>query len=482
MHTAPSQYSTGMSNGYEIVYFVVINLSGGSNRVILSTSSLPVGTITTRYNSIALSLASDKYKPEWLGPIIISSGQEREINPINEIDYALELQSLGGMAPVNECVIQLLNQELFSNFITEYDIENEVVEVWEGYVPPSGTFDIDVHCILRFKGVISSSGAWDYETFSIPCIDSRHLNAVMLPRKKITLEDYPYAPDDTIGQCIPIVVGNFMTNWTTFKQDGIILLLVNKYTMQYIGCAHQTAYDSENEATYYFQEDIGIGEIGSAVARTIDANGMLVTLGLYSDARVNIYGDFRLTPELRGRLFSRTSADGHVSAVDQDFTTGTNLGNSEQLWLGYAGFDFPGEMIHSHHYDHPLDNDRFADDTDVLVYVFCSNIVGTPKLRVIDTIDDGTLLCDVTINSTQFEQAVVLLPGTVDPNWDVFLRTEVGIYCDGSSSITVNEVYVRVRSRLSKLKISVPPSAAKVVGYPANAVRLFGGTGGRVQR
>lgn len=247
----PTAYQTGFNNGYPVLFVVRIQLTSNDNLTVASQPNMNFS-----YGGISLAPDYEYVRSSDSGAYLAAEIDGADVEGIGEIDLQMNIQDGGGLAAVGECGVVFLNQARFDDFISQFDIENRRIEIWEGYDPPGHAVAIDTDMFLKFRGVIRDASTWDYQRFMIPCVDRRELDNVLIPANKISAEVFPGAPKAVIGKVVPIVVGDFKTYNETL--DGNIIpymggkfnspptLLIDDKNYYLLACDHPVTMDTEN--------------------------------------------------------------------------------------------------------------------------------------------------------------------------------------------------------------------------------------------
>ena len=88
--------------------------------------------------------------------------------------------------------------------------------------------------VALFTGQITAWEVWDGEG-QITATDDRLARNLLLPQTVVTLATHPNAPEQSIGQALPIVYGSGTT------LDPLPLLLVDTLTADYVVSGHENA-------------------------------------------------------------------------------------------------------------------------------------------------------------------------------------------------------------------------------------------------
>lgn len=204
----PAAYTTGFNNGYPVLYVIRLYPAGAAapiyfiNQPDIIDIGLPRsitydgGNLTNGdINLRALAVESRGGAVDFLG----------------EMDFSFQFSEGGGLASRNQCVVRLLNQESLTDTLLDYDIDNAPIEVWQGFVKPTGAIAIDGDLLLLFKGIVSSWEGWNRDITTLNCLDNQHLYDTKIPQRIITATNFPQAPDGLINKPMPILIGDFET-------------------------------------------------------------------------------------------------------------------------------------------------------------------------------------------------------------------------------------------------------------------------------
>jgi hypothetical protein len=456
MITLPVSYSFGATNKYTLYYFVKMNLVKNGAQQTLYIGSRPSGSVTVNYSGSSV-ITQTKY----FGDVIENVGGQSSINAVGEMDYQINIQNGGSVSSRNDTSLLLLNQARFDQDYY-YDIENQPIEVWVGFMPPSGTLHVDTDMICRYKGNTNNVGERDYERFLIPCIDRRNSDTKVIPSTKITKESYPNAPDENVGKVIPIVFGNFysqggdntaLSGW----RDAIPAYEIDKHTKLFVVADHTLS--NTNFSTIYKNSDMD-GIISSPVNKMVSATPYTIQLTQGGTPGGSIYADFYITPTLLGSYattpFGYTEF-GWTASCDGNPTTYFQMSQNQTLYFAFDQKNAPGvpiaygSILGLGYPSNPADFNIYVNNTTrtggtyptIHVYKRTRTIDGTAT----DTTVSG-ITADAEVDAWYFQGHANLNPFS---SWDDLWGTEIGIVTNTGVTMKLYDVYVQVRSQLASL-------------------------------
>jgi hypothetical protein len=405
------------------------------------SGSLPRGITYDGGNLAETSLYRDFLAAEVNGASVQGMG---------EIDYSFQMNDLGGISGRNECVVRLLNQEFLSDTFLLYDIDNTNIEIWQGYLKPSGTIAIDTDCLLLFKGVIYEWNTWDHNLITLKCLDNLHLVDVKMPLKIINTTTFPHAPDGLVNKPIPILIGDFKTENTAAHGNRVAYevglynlaptVMTNEKTQQFYVSAEP--WDNPADAVYWQESDSPWVAIlnNSAITHTDDGSTFYFTIG--PDGYASVY----IKPII---ITPRNTADNWENCLDADQSNYTQVGYvsigspNEKLALKFNDFTAPGQFIP----DNASGAEHgFTGATDYKLHIECSNTSGDVQLvvrRLATGVEDihPTLI----VNGTQTYN--LQTTGTPANNWDAMKDYEWRLERLSATGYTrVVNVWVECRS------------------------------------
>lgn len=443
MIAIPTAYTTGFNNRYNVLYIIRMNLDIG-NLLYVSNQPNLLSTVTLKYNGVPVTAGN--YNTSYLAAGILSdTGTEEEAAGIGEVDYELPIQDGGGLAAINEANILFLNQGRFDDFISEYDIENREIEIWEGFVPPSGLLEMTTDMILRFRGIMQNIGRYDYQRYYIPCVDRRRLDGRLIPLKKISKESYPRAPKSSVGKPLQILVGDFTTeNLASYgTMTSYEMGLVNAAPVEMVDENNQYLFISEDltglpgndiDFLYYLDKNIPyIAILNNTKWQFLTVSGQVVIQILS-----NAFGGVWLRPNIAG---GQNAVTDFSAVTDSDATNYLHLAGLK-LSLGFDDFQEPGVLISGN------DNNGFGASIDFQLYVRCQNVIGNVTVGRRNKATGSFVAMGSLINGTN-----QISSGTycdLDPdNWASLKYQEFEINAAGGTSLDVYNIWVVARSYLN---------------------------------
>lgn len=432
----PTAYTTGFNNKYPVFFVVRINISGGDTLNVLSQPGVDVS-----YNGIGLSPDYDYVEGSASGAYLAVEIDGAETEGIGEIDSQMNVQDGGGIGAVGECNVVFLNQARFDDFISQFDIENRTIEIWEGYDPPSHIVAIDTDMLLKFRGIIRDASSWDYTRFTIPCVDRRSLDSILLPNNKIQKDVFPNAPDPSIGKVVPILVGDFASeNFDAAFHAGRFncppTIVVDDKNLYYMVADHPVTFTPDNHLIIDKPDD-WIAKINNGRAVLSD-DTFLKKGGTKLQVIQSGLSDVFVIP--KNPAAGNTVAD-ISAAVDKDDDSYIQMVAPDVASFGFGNIPSPGNVV--------TQDDADAIITDVAAYVVgieYSDCFGNVPVQVLDR-RNGAAQDIGNLDPDPFVTSVALVVNVPGLKWEDLMNQFVKIICLGTQHVKIRHVYVWVKAR-----------------------------------
>jgi len=205
--------TTGKAGDYEPVYLVELNLDG---------SYLRWGTKDT--NDFGVSWSGNRF-------------YGGRLHQLGVIDMEVDIEKGGNIYSTYDFEFTLLNHDSYHSTLAASNLYNREIIVRLIFADvASPTWANAANC---FTGIIYD---WDYddEYITIQCTSKDKKYNKEIPETIITLDDFPNAPEASIGKRIPLVWGEFAGPDTTYQDGGDVVkaLLVDKWMSIYIAMDH----------------------------------------------------------------------------------------------------------------------------------------------------------------------------------------------------------------------------------------------------
>ena len=467
----PPDYQTGLALGYQVVYVVRLNPAGAVAPIYLTNYS-------GSFNDVGLPRAiyydgAQVLDASFTRNLLAAEVNGTEVNGVDEIDFVFQMVDGGGMAARNECTIRLLNQGLFSNTLLGYDVDNSDVEVWQGYLKPTGNINIDGDFLLLFKGVIYEWEGWDFNLITLKCLDNQHLVDRKIPERVIDPVNFPNAQDGLINKPIPILIGDFETNNSTTAGSGVRndihgitdlapSVMVDTTTTAQKIYVSGVPWANPSDAVYWADGDSPwIAKIKAAsISHVDDGTGVY-----YIAAEPDTYADVYVRPI--APLSTNTATNPrYVTDDDPDNYTDVAIGVTS-VHLGFNDFTEPGQFIGSSDTVR-----RIGGAVDWVLKIDHSDVVSTVNVDtfIVPTAvqsNVGSLTAGAGRQISTFNLAHV---GSPAETWGAQKNYAVKIYgaLIGSSARIYN-VWVEVRSYvdLSRTVTVAEPATIRTGNWPS---------------
>jgi hypothetical protein len=387
-----SEYQTGFNLGYPIIYVVRMNPAGAAAPIYLTNYSgdftiggLPPNNRVIRYDAATLDDA------DFTRNLLAAEVNGSEVFGIDEIDYTFQMTDGGGLAARNECVVRLLNQGLYSNTLLGYDVDNSDIEIWQGYLPPTGSVDIDGDFVLLFKGVVYEWDGWDFNILTLRCMDNRHLVDRKIPERVIDPVTYPNAQKGLANKPFPILIGDLETGNSTTAGSGLRndihgitniapTVMVDTTTTGQKFYVSSEPWDNPSDAMYWAEgEEPWVAKIISSSVSHVDEGTGVYYIEVGGDA----YADVYVRP-IAPLTENTALTPGNVSDTNPD--NYTDIGTAVySLALSFNDFQEPGQFIGSSDTER-----RIGGAIDWVLKIDHANVVGTVTVDTIHVPSGGS--------------------------------------------------------------------------------------------
>lgn len=446
----PSAYTTGYNNGYPLLYIVRLAPAGGSVMYLTNVQETIVSISLPRTISYdGVNLTEGQLYRGYLAAEV----NEQSINGMGEIDFNFPLNDLGGLAGRNEMTIRLLNQGLLSDTLMLYDIDNTPIEVWQGYLPPTGGIVIDGHCLLLFKGVVYEWETWDHNILTLQCYDDRHLVDVKMPRIVIERETHPRAPEGSLGRGIPVLFGDFETvNTATYGgrasyEVGLYDVAPGIITDKTgVNCyVSSEPWDEPQDRVYYAEPDQPYTARLAPADVTDSMDGDVGYVKIKGEAAAAVY----VYPL---QVSVRSNVSNPENAIDSDPSTSVYIPPTGTLALQIGQFTPPGILA---------PDAIGAGINDYIIHVDVVSLIDSMTLTVrrIHSGTEGSPQA-LSVGHNQINM-------TGGDTWEDMYDREFKIECPLTGSGYVSQVWIETRSRLdlTKTVTTYEPRGGPVSSY-----------------
>lgn len=144
------------------------------------------------------------------------SGDRLLRNGLGKITTRIDIRRGGNIAEVAGFRFELANADLFSDAIAGEYFENRRVEL--RLIFPDFADASWANAVVLFRG-FTQHMAWDTEKITFDCKDGWRKWGQLLPKRIVTVEEFPYLPQGNVGKAFPIIYGDFYG--TPLHKDSI---------------------------------------------------------------------------------------------------------------------------------------------------------------------------------------------------------------------------------------------------------------------
>ena len=210
MRTLPANFTTGLTNHYRIVWLV--KLIGDSATYYWLTNKR--GNTATSDVTLTDNSATKSYDSSLLAKSINGSDEVA----IGEIEQNIDISGGGAVGSCCDVDLILLNQLRFDTTLESFGLENRTVSIYCGFIPDGTIPTLELTDMIPIWTGVFDSHEEDYGQETIHLVDSRDLRHKSIPQTIINntstsgvAANFPNAPDESVGQVLPILYGDFYT-------------------------------------------------------------------------------------------------------------------------------------------------------------------------------------------------------------------------------------------------------------------------------
>lgn len=457
----PAPFSAGFNNGYATALTVVVHLGGGDALYMITRRNLTIAplSLTVKYGVKNLTPLYDYYRPHYIAASVDGS----PVDGVGDIDFGLNIDDNGGLAARSEARLTLLNMPLNGErldwLLSMFDIENYDVEIWEGYIPLSGTLQIDTDMILRFRGVIRDGAEYDHRVLTVRAFDRRDVENPMVPKYLINKTDTPTADEHYLGKPYPMPCGDYHT-------DNIATQTVGSATMDAceMGTIHALPTVRTAQGSVFYLSDHAVASLSRSVnpvyfrtpgaknwvVKMIPSSGLSNFLTFTENANGSTWmwmrtglGEAFVFPSILGAnnsdaVFDQTDLDVTLNDDLSDYVT---VAYPNVFSMGLDSLDVAGDFVNAEDV-----SGGFGSAVDFYIYIVTSSRTGTVECKVFDR-ELGTTVNKGTINADKWSVAYDMPAGSANfsklGSYDFEIRPQSG------GSIRIHRLYCKARVRPS---------------------------------
>jgi len=361
-----------------------------------------------------------------------------------------------GFAATSNCTIHLRNEGDFSDFLNTY-AEPINLEVRVRLIFNDGTPLLDSEAVDLFRGVIAG---WkhDQQTVTLECVDRGFGGLPELPIRQVSKKQWPNAPVESIGACMPIVYGDWIDadawDHPRMVHNGHPVTCVHDGNNRFVVADHPV-HTVGNDLWLYNQRANALTYVpGANLIWPSTPSSKHVIMALMKGT---------VFVQLRQKNALTTTGIEHSGVCDESSTTGVTLyggdhadvrdgPDGDEIWLEAKGLSGSLGAV-------PPDPDGFS----VAVYVSEAAGGGTAALRYIDP-DDGptTSAADTEITNASAGVITFNFGDAIQPNdppdggphggaewrWPDIVNTAFGVQMPDSDagandlSVTITNAYL----------------------------------------
>jgi hypothetical protein len=413
--------------------------------------------------------ASDNLELGAIGFVLENSAahkiQGSDIDIFSESSEEIDIEGGGNFQNMGSLTITLHNLTDLAAYLQRWNLINNEVEIFAGNAD-SGTLYFEEDCITVFRGFIDDAIQHDYTTLTLNLIDYASQLDVMFPERFINKVDFPFADSDVIDKPYQILIGNWLGDFDTNKLYnkllGVPVYQLDPTEYKFL-CSNN--YSSSGEK---FVTQMSAGHSGEMALVAYGAEDNPYKITAINDKMVYkfIYRpqfDFYILPRFFTQPSSSTPILDYADAtncIDTDPTNSVSLVATDRdkcvnLWSDDCE-DIGDWMVLPSPY-------AVTTDLVLVVILGINNIPGGINGGKIEVFADGTVppiwntyLTDADLNAT-----VECEINTAFGNWRDLHKLKYRITSFYTYTVSVEHVYLRIRSQIRDLKDLFPDLTVK---------------------
>jgi hypothetical protein len=419
MRNVQNEIINGMANNWEKGF--LIKIAGKEDSIWLSTKAISIFV-----NSLEIPVEYDR-----LCEII----DDDNIPAVSNMRSGMDISFGGGNTYISDFAINLLNYDSFNEILENPDFENGMVTVYLFFIHPGISYILLSNAMVINNGIIDSIIYYNSTRIIVKCTGGDYFKHRIIPENKINRNDYPFAPESSIGKTIPMLYGSFLgTDLRLNNYNLAPAYNIDENSREYIFAKHECKSDSIHCYTFVKKNQA----ISDIISNWVYSNSSLCsTAKLTGDLKCEII----LQPKLKGTQMDSEYNNNYKNAVDNCPSTSVNIQSNDNFYLKFDKIVNPGiNEIFSENNSFGYLKVCFSFGTVVngttgkaakVKYCLENNFISPNNYDILDTMS----------NSEDF--FLFYFPHNII--YDILEKMEIGITVENGGSVEIKNLFIRFK-------------------------------------
>jgi hypothetical protein len=419
MKNVPDEILNGIINNWE--KGILIKICDGGQPIWLSSKNIPIIN-----GQMEIPVEYDRLSGKIDGI---------EIPLISACRSGMDITFGGGKIFISDFTINLLNFDGYNEIMEGINQDKSLVTVYFFYLHPGIGYVLLYNAMVICNGVIDSVVYEGSTRIMVKCTSGDYFRHKVIPEKKITKKDFPFAPESTVGVTIPSVYGSF--SGTDLKLNSYNLIpayCIDENEREYILSKHSCRSSAVKCFVISRKNDI----LSSVISNWSYTNSLSsATVKLNANLKCEMF----LQPKILGTQMSADYNTNYKNAVDDNPATSVTVQSNGNFYLK---FDQSGNLGAA---------ELYSENSTLGYFKVClslGNVVNglTGKAaKVKYYLENGFVYInnyDIYASMSNSEISF-LLYFPVNIIYDVLEQSEIGITVEEGGSVELKNLFVRIK-------------------------------------
>jgi hypothetical protein len=354
---------------------------------------------------------------------------------ISRIRSGTDIALGGGNNYISDFSFTLLNQDIYSNTLNLNNLDGCMAAIYMFYISPNDAVIQLNDAMVIAIGVIDEIKVFSQNEIRIVCTSSEYFRHRVIPDKRINENDFPYAPEQSLGEVIPILYGSFMgTDLSICDYNLAPAICIDQNSKEFAFAKHECKSISVD--AYYPVKKYDL------FSRIISSNSFSNTSEKASDELTeNLRCELSLQPKYKGTQMDSDYSALYKSAVDKDANTSILFQSGDNFYLKLQE---PGSIGNPEIFD--VDNNQGY----LRLYLNLGSVTNgsSGKAAKIKYYLDNNFVYinnfDILASMENSEVSFLFyFPVTVF--YDILSNIEIGFTVENGGSVEIKNVYVKFK-------------------------------------
>jgi hypothetical protein len=419
MKNVPDEIINGIINNWE--KGILVKICDGGVPIWLSSKNIPIIN-----NQAEIPVEYDRLSGKIDG---------FDVPLISACRSGMDISFGGGKIFISDFTLNLLNFDCYNEILEGINQDKSMVTVYLFYIHPGINYVQLYNAMVICNGVIDSVFYEGSTRIIIKCTGGDYFRHKVIPEKKITKKDYPFAPESSVGITIPAVYGSFSGTDLKLNSHNLIpAYCIDENAREYIFSKHSCKSNVVHCFVISRKTDF-LSDVISNWSYTNSSSSATVKL------TSTLKCEMLLQPKILGTQMSADYNTNYKNAVDDNAATSVTVQSNGNFYLKFDRSGNPGAA------------EIYSENSTLGYFKVCLSLgnvvngIAGKAAKVKYYLESGFVYLnnyDIYASMSNSEISF-LLYFPVNIIYDVLEQSEIGITVENGGSVELKNLFVKIK-------------------------------------